>query len=608
LNIYFRVYRFLLYNSYKDFLGLFCMRKELREFVLDNELGIFDSGGSVRSLKCSFFGTKDVRDIYRRVLGRLSSFVFDDSVRVWNFFGMDVDSKEIFRRQEFFRGVSSSKLVVDSILKKLERPRKSWAPKYDVVVVTESEESFVKLNKLACGVVLISSQNDVADLERYDVVQCVDCEEYRGILERLPQSVFLSSLEDAYLERFLEELSSWRANFALLNGVDVSRELRDVLDELIEPFALLENKEGRVLTEGEVEQALEDINEDVSESIKDKMISGADMMRMLGEGKMGNELLEIVRGSIEATGLPEHIFNIGIPVSIDYKELEEQIRLQSANEYTDVAERIKRNASRLKGIPEILRRLEAEILIEDFCCGVVDSVFGGCDSTSVKKTIFPKVGEELLLEDCENLFLKNPQPVSFILDNENRGSILTGANSGGKTTLLEHVLQNVVLMKLGLGVVGNFRSPNFNRVYYFAKNKGSASKGAFETLLMQLSQVEDSGKTLVLADEIEAVTEPGVAGKIIGATVEYFVERKIYVVMATHLGAEVSKVLPEYVRIDGIEARGLDEDFNLIVNHNPVLGRLASSTPELIVERMARSNESEYFEFLFGKMKGDIIL
>ena len=64
------------------------------------------------------------------------------------------------------------------------------------------------------------------------------------------------------------------------------------------------------------------------------------------------------------------------------------------------------------------------------------------------------------------------------------------------------------------------------------------------------------------------------------------------------MGYEIQKILPEKTRIDGIEAKGLDENFELIVDHNPVLGRLAHSTPELIVKKMAKSSENSYFSFL----------
>ncbi len=623
------------------------MREELVDFILENGLSPFSSGKSLIKKGGTIYQTKDARKIHSKVLGVLSrDFVFKETSNIWNCFGVASSSEEVLVRQEFFEGIRNKGKGIRVGLGDLSKPRASWKPRYDVVIVTEDEGTFVRLNKLSCGVILLANQNDVSDLERYDVVQCVDCDDFVGVLERLPQSVFLNSVEDAYLERFLEELSGWRDNFALLNGSDVSGGLRECLDLLIEPFALLENKEGKIISEGEVEAALEDINADVGGGIKGMTISGDVMMKMLSEGKMSDEILVLVRSSIERSGIPEHVFNLGVPVSIDYKELEAQVRIQSANEFTDVAERIKRNASKLKGIPGILKRLEAEILVEDFFCGV--KKYLQLEKLEIKNKKlegegenyprtnadgrgqdfgigFPEIGGELLMEDGFNLFLRDAQPISFILDDVNRCSILTGANSGGKTTLLEHLIQNVSLMRMGLPVVGKFRSPVFDEVYYFAKTKGSTSKGAFETLLTQLAGIsagergEGRGarKIFILADEIEAVTEPGVAGKIIAASAEYFVKRGCFVVLATHLGAEISKSLPEMTRVDGIEATGLDEDFNLIVNHNPVLGRLASSTPELIVERMARaadaagggervavSGDLGYLGFLFGKMKG----
>ena len=75
--------------------------------------------------------------------------------------------------------------------------------------------------------------------------------------------------------------------------------------------------------------------------------------------------------------------------------------------------------------------------------------------------------------------------------------------------------------------------------------------------------------------------------------------------MATHLGAEIANSLPKGARVDGIEAKGLDENFELVVDHNPVMGRLAHSTPELIVEKMANSFDKDYFKFLFEKMRKD---
>ena len=47
-------------------------------------------------------------------------------------------------------------------------------------------------------------------------------------------------------------------------------------------------------------------------------------------------------------------------------------------------------------------------------------------------------------------------------------------------------------------------------------------------------------------------------------------------------------------RIDGIEARGLDEQMELIVDRVPRIGVSARSTPELILKRLeARTSGSE---------------
>ncbi len=572
------------------------MKEELLNFVLEARLSPFEMGRIFKVSSDSIYKTRDAKAIHSKVLTKLSSnFEYSATSKIWNFFGFVNDFFEIKKRQEFFK---SLKNFDNSFLSELGKPRATWKPRYDVVAVTEDESTFVKLNELGCGVQLLVSENDVMELERYDVVQVVDCDDFRILLERLPQSVFLDSVEDVYLERYLEELSGWKDNFLILkkNESNLSLETQDLLNKLDPMFALLENREGKIITEAEVEGTLEEINDVVGAKIKEMTISGEAMMKMLGEGKMPLDILEVVRTAIEASGLSEHIFNLGIPVTIDHKELEDQIKRQSATEFTDMAERVKRAANELKQVSEILSRLNGMLLIEDFCFGV---------SKFLEGRSFPSLSENLHFSDAKNMFLNGAQPISFQLDNFSKCSILTGANSGGKTTLLEHILQNISLCQLGLPIIGEIHMPIFSDVYYFAKTKGSTSKGAFETLLTQMSKIKPGKQTLILADEIEAVTEPGVAGKIISATADFFIQKNCFMILATHLGAEIAKNLPEGARVDGIEAKGLDENFNLIVDHNPVLGRLAHSTPELIVERMANTYPEEYFKHLYEKIRKD---
>ncbi len=76
----------------------------------------------------------------------------------------------------------------------------------------------------------------------------------------------------------------------------------------------------------------------------------------------------------------------------------------------------------------------------------------------------------------------------------------------------------------------------------------------------------------------------------------------------THLGEEIissirsiEDKLPEDMRVDGIEAKGLDESLELIVDRQPVFYKAGKSTPELIVERLSKTTEGKEKE-VYQKM------
>ena len=577
------------------------MKKEIRDFIEENGLTVF--GNSEISLKSSgnVFKTRDARTVFNKVITRISqNFVFKDTTFLLELFKNTINSEEIIKRQEFFRGFSSeSNLGIENkFLENIRIPKSSWKPKYQIIIVTDNEKTFLELKKLECPVKYINSSEDVSSLESYDLVQAVNCEELSLALEQLPNVFFLDSTEEAYIERHLELLSGWKENLELLKNNYTTNEIKIILDELQELSDLINEQDYKKLSLGEAEEALDLINEEISENLKTLSISGDMLFGILSQKNLPVEIRDIVNRAIENMGMPEEIFEIGIPVKIDEKELSKLIKKQESEEYSSGFEKIKAMAEKVKKIPQILRKLEAEILVFDFYIGI--SKFVEEIKSLNLKADFPKESDRLMFIDSRNIFLENAQPISFLLDQKNKCSILTGANSGGKTTLIEHIIQLISLHQIGLIAGGEVELPLFEEVYYFAKTKGSASKGAFENLLTQMSGIKNVGsKTIILADEIEAVTEPGVVGKIICATADFFIKKSCFMVIATHLGREIKEHLPEKSRIDGIEAKGLDENNELIVNHNPILGRLAHSTPELIIEKMARKKESSYASYIF---------
>jgi DNA mismatch repair protein MutS2 len=571
------------------------MKEEYCKFIESNGLSPFNKPKTQLNLiPNSIYKTRDGKTVHNKLLTKISSnFNFPDSSNLWHCLPFTNNPNEIKRRQEFFKNLQN--IGPTKFLNQIKKPRPNWSPKYEIAVVTEDESTFVKLNELDCTAKLLVSENDLSDLDRYDIIQVIDCDLFQRALESLPQTVFIKDLDNVYLERYLEELSGWVENLKIIMENNPDGEIKKITEELITLFPLINKQVSRIITKEEVEKTLEEINLVIEEKLKDTIISGANLIKIMSEGKLPEDFKKIINDTIDENKLPSHIFNISIPVSVDEKELEDLIRRQSANEFTDIAEEVKSRAEIVKQIPKKLTRLSELLLVLDFLGGISDYI---------KNTeSYPEISKELHLNNSKNYFLENPQPVSFNLSGNYKCSILTGANSGGKTTLLEHLIQLISLFQLGLPISGEFSTPLFTDVYYFAKNKGAANKGAFENLLTQMAGIKPGNQTLILADEIEAVTEPGVAGKIIASTSEYFLRQNCFLVIATHLGYEIKEVLPEKARIDGIEAKGLDENFNLIVDHNPVLGRLAHSTPELIVEKMANSNDSEYFRHLNNSLK-----
>jgi hypothetical protein len=174
--------------------------------------------------------------------------------------------------------------------------------------------------------------------------------------------------------------------------------------------------------------------------------------------------------------------------------------------------------------------------------------------------------------------------------------LLSGANSGGKSCLLQNVAQIAILAQMGMLVPASKAEVGiFDELYYYAKATGMLSAGAFESSLNNLANIvlSDSSK-LACFDEWEASTEPGAAAKVVAAVLELFSENpNSCVIFVSHLAEDITQLARVPIRVDGIEATGLDPQLNLIVNRSPQFGKIAKSTPELIVERLYRSAKDQ---------------
>jgi len=169
---------------------------------------------------------------------------------------------------------------------------------------------------------------------------------------------------------------------------------------------------------------------------------------------------------------------------------------------------------------------------------------------------------------------------------DDRVAVLTGANSGGKTTLLETLCQVQLLAQMGLPVPAEEVEVGVVDTLVFHRRHASFNAGVLEsTLRTVVPPVTASGRTLMLVDEFEAITEPGSAADLLHGLVTLTVDGDALGVFVTHLADDLEP-LPGAARVDGIFAEGLTPDLELEVDYQPRFGTVGRSTPEFIVSRL----------------------
>ena len=177
--------------------------------------------------------------------------------------------------------------------------------------------------------------------------------------------------------------------------------------------------------------------------------------------------------------------------------------------------------------------------------------------------------------------------------------MLTGANSGGKTTLLTTLASIHILALLGLPVPCERAEVAPLPIYLF-RRRVTRKIGSLEHALNSLIPVfADRHRKLVLMDEFEALTEPGAAGRILGGIMNTVATGSSLLLLVTHLARETLPHVRLPIRVDGIEAEGLDPEGDLIVDRQPKFDHIGSSTPKLIIMKLAKSAKKKNDKALY---------
>jgi DNA mismatch repair protein MutS2 len=501
---------------------------------------------------------------------------------------------------------------ISSLLKKVN-PSGKDRPKYDPsrAILVESREDYRRLMDM--------------DLNRYSTI--ITAEELESV-EDYEFVVYIFStgqieLDDMYNVAMVTGdsldfeivpetvLSYFYTNYDLLVNVLKIKNILGRESSIGEVIQILDSLESSKVDESifdaSVEEAKKKADEKLKESIKQVDLKGDEVLALMNEG-MPAKIQNIFDGVIkeakdeikEKTGCSFDPFIQKYPVEIDYHELERVKKQEVAKQHINTFDKKVKAASRLSNLKESVEDEIHEILEFDYEFAL------GCFAYYYDLNS-PQIGDKFNFKGGIHLNLAlypeiNIQKIDYSLKTPENVALLTGANSGGKTTLLETLAQISIMAQMGLPVCAENATVNLIDEIYFFSKKRSLDAGAFESFLNTFMPVviTDTNK-LVLLDELEAITELEAAVKIIASFIDLLKDSDSYAIIVTHMAREIMKYTQ--VRVDGIEAKGLDDDYNLIVDRTPKMNYLAKSTPELIL-RMIYEKSDGKLKDIYGEILG----
>ncbi len=404
-------------------------------------------------------------------------------------------------------------------------------------------------------------------------------------------------------------LSFFSENYSLLSNILKIKEILGRNSDIKYVLDILDSLESGKFDEKVFDTAINDAKNKadlkLKTAIKNVDLKGEEILDLLNKGMPG-KIQKIFDGVIkeardeikEKTGCSFDPFIQKYPLEVDEAELERVKKQEIARQNVAIFEDKVKAASQLSKLKGSVEEEIREIFQFDYEFAL------GCFAHYYDLNP-PEIGDGFSFKDGIHLNLATSispdiQKIDYDLKLPDNVVLLTGANSGGKTTLLETLAQICIMTHIGLPVCAREAQVQLIDEIYFFSKKRAMDAGAFESFLNTFMPiVTRDNQKLILLDELEAITELEAAVKIIASFLDYIRDSDSYAIIVTHMAREILKYSD--VRVDGIEAQGLDKDYNLIVDRTPKINYFAKSTPELILKRMYEKSDGKLKE-IYGEM------
>jgi DNA mismatch repair protein MutS2 len=496
-----------------------------------------------------------------------------------------------------------------SLLKNIHSIKNS-KPKYDIskAILVESQEDYSILMDRGLNQYLnLLTIQEIESLEEFELTIYVYSD---GILDldETPNIVMVG-IDSKDLEIVPEMvLSYYQDNLPLLENILSIRKIlgyESVLCDVFDVLNSLKSKMNETDFDDTVERAKEKADKKLKKEIKKVDLSGEEVLELLNKDippriqLIFDSILKEAKENIkEKIGVSFDPFIQKYPLDMDLQEIERVKKSVMANQEISAFEKRVNAASQLQLLKDKVENEIQEILEFDyqFTLGCFALDFDLHPSVISDGFSFQ---EGLHL----NLASENPsdvQRINYSLKYPDNVVLLTGANSGGKTTLLETMAQICIMSHMGLPVCAKEATVKVVEEVYFFSKKRSLDAGAFESFLRTfIPIVIREQEKIILLDELEAITELEAAVKIISSFINFIQDSNSFAIIVTHMAREILKNTK--VRVDGIEAKGLDEKYNLIVDRTPRMNYFARSTPELILKMVYERSDGKLRE-IYGRM------
>jgi DNA mismatch repair protein MutS2 len=490
---------------------------------------------------------------------------------------------------------------IKTLLKKidsLEEPKPKYDPSNAILVETREDYHQLIESGLNSYCPIITGE-ELENPEDYEFIVYVYSE---GLMELESQNIAMITNTAEKYEIIPDiVLSFYRKNYDIIdNSLKIKKILgrESILGEVIQ---ILDSIGSHVLDETIFDNAVEESKKVADSKLKKAItkvdLKGDEVLDLLNEGmpkklqQIFDEVMNEAKNEVrEKTGCSFDPFIQKYPIEIDNVEIERIKKQEMAKKYVNAYEENVDAAKTLSKMKNDVEKEIREILLFDyeFALGCF-AYYYDLNPPQIKNGFSFTDGIHL------NLALENDpeiQKVDYTLESPDNVVLLTGANSGGKTTLLETIAQICIMSQMGLPVcAGQARVKLVDEVYFFSK-KRSLDAGAFESFLQTFMPIVTlETDKLILLDELEAITELEAAVKIISSFMDFIGDSDSLAIIVTHMAREILKYTD--VRVDGIEAKGLDENYNLIVDRTPRMNYFARSTPELILRRMYEKSDNK---------------